>query len=189
MAAVRQCVAHRPWLRARGSTLVTILIVLLALAVAAFMAWFLACPCERTPGSHLRGQLVQDPVSDWRFANAVRLCQIQVRTRPLPHAINLNCMATEEGDLYLSCASCEGKRWSTAALNDPRARLRLDAEVYPVQLTRVTDESELDKAWRTRAAKVHRLRGGDGAPAENPRPDDGAWWSFRVVSAATLADS
>lgn len=181
---LRQTRAHQLRLHRGGSVLVTVLVIVLALAVAAFLAWFLVCPCERTPGSHLRGERVQERVTDWRFANDVRLCQIQVRTRPLPHAINLNCMATDEGELYLSCASCEGKRWSTAALNDPRARLRLDDQVYPVQLTRVTDPAELDRAWHTRAAKLHRLRGADGAPPDNPRPQANGWWSFRVVSAA-----
>lgn len=167
----------------RGAIGLTILSIVLALAAAALLAWWLACPCERTPGSYLRGEVVQEAVTDWGFANAVPLCQIQVRTRPLPHAINLNCMATDEGQLYLSCASCEGKRWSTAALHDPRARLRLDDQVYPVRLTRVTDPAELDRAWQTRAAKLHRLRGGEGEPPDTPRPEANGWWSFRVVSA------
>lgn len=175
--------AGRGWRRWGGSVLVMILIAALALALAAFLGWFLACPCERTPGSYLRGERVEQPVSDWRFANDVPLCQIQVRTRPLPHAINLNCMATEQGELYLSCASCEGKRWSTAALADPRARLRLDGQVYPVRLERVLDRAELDLAWATRSAKLHRLRGGEGAVPDAPRPEAGGWWSFRVTSA------
>lgn len=181
---MRQIRAHQPRLHRRGAIGVTILVIVLALAAAAFLTWFFACPCERTPGSYLRGEVVQEPVTDWGFANDVQLCQIQVNTRPLAHAINLNCMATDEGNLYLSCASCEGKRWSTAALNDPRARLRLDDQVFPVRLARVTDPAELDLAWRTRAAKLHRLRGSEGAATDNPRPEDGAWWSFRVVSAA-----
>lgn len=180
---MRQSAAQRLSSRAAGSILLTILVGLLGLALLAFLSWFLACPCERTPGSHLRGERVLEPVSDWTFANDVRLCQIQVRTRPLPHAVNLNCMATEAGHLYLSCAQCEGKRWSTAALADPRARLRLDDRVYPVHLSRVTDAEEKDLAWRTRSAKLQRLRGEevDEAP---PRPEDDAWWTFRVEHAS-----
>lgn len=170
--------------RIRGAVLGVAVLVLLALAAAAFFTWFWLCPCERTPGAYLRGELVEEPVVDWRFANDVPLCQIQVPTRPLPHAINLNCMATEQGDLYLSCAQCEGKRWSTAALADPRARLRLGDAVYPVLLSHVTDAEEIDGAWQARTAKLHALRVGDGSPPpQNPRPDDAAWWTFRVLSA------
>jgi hypothetical protein len=78
-----------------------------------------------------------------------------------------------EGRLYLSCMNCAGKRWSEAARRDPVARLRVDAAVYPVTLTRVEDPAELDIAWRARAAKV-------GMGADSPRPD--GWWSFRVES-------
>lgn len=176
---------HRPSARARGAILGIAVLVLLALAAAAFVTWFLVCPCERTPGAYLRGEFKEEAVADWSFANAVPLCQIQVNTGPLPHAINLNCMATEQGELYLSCAQCEGKRWSTAALADPRARLRLDDAVYPVRLSHVTDADEIDVAWRARTAKLHALRIGDGSPPpDTPRPDDAAWWTFRVLSAA-----
>ncbi len=170
--------------RARGAVLGVIGVILLGLAVAGFLAWFFACPCERTPGSYLFGEVVEEPVTDWTFANEVRLCQIQVATRPLPHAINLNCMATDDGELYLSCAQCDGKRWSTAALARPEARLRLDDRVYPVTLTRITDPERKDRAWAARINKIHALRGGDpDDPPDTPRPDDDAWWSFHVESA------
>ena len=112
-------------------------------------------------------------MTDWSFANQVPLCQIQVDAGLLPHALNLNCWANSTGELYLSCAGCEGKRWSSAALANNQARLRLDQNVYPVTLTRVVDEGELDRAWASRAVKTGSA---DGAP----RPD--GWWSFRVVS-------
>jgi hypothetical protein len=104
----------------------------------------------------------------------VPLCQIQVDAGLLPHALNLNCMATGTGELYLSCAGCEGKRWSTAALANSQARLRLNDTVYPVTLTRVTDPAELDRAWQARAAKT-------GNPSMAGPREDG-WWSFRVTS-------
>jgi hypothetical protein len=56
-----------------------------------------------------------------------------------------------------------------------------------LRLTRVTDAEELDLASHTRAAKLHQLhqlRGGDGPPPDQPRPQDNGWGSFRVVSAA-----
>ncbi|TVS14810.1 MAG: hypothetical protein EA417_14585 [Gammaproteobacteria bacterium] len=195
MQALSNGIPHRPigsqrtrphacLARAGGAVLGVIAIILLVLAVAGFLVWFFACPCERTPGSYLFGEVVEEPVRDWTFANEVRLCQIQVATRPLPHAINLNCMATDDGELYLSCAQCDGKRWSTAALARPEARLRLDDRVYPVTLTRITDSDLKDRAWAARIKKIHALRGGAlDDPPDTPRPDDDAWWSFHVESA------
>jgi len=154
---------------------VTIGLIGLAVAVlAAGLFWFVSCPCERTPGAVLWGEEAAQPVADWSFANGVPLCQIQTSAGLLPHAINLNCMATPEGRLYLSCSQCDGKRWSSAALENPEARIRLDGTVYPVSLRRVTSQAELDTAWVTR---FNKLQGDGEAP---PRPEH--WWSFEVTS-------
>ena len=151
-------------------------------AAAAFYGWSATCPCDYTPGAVLFGAEHEEPVDDWTFANQVTLCQIQVRTGLLPHAINLNCFANGGGDLYLSCSNCEGKRWSGFAVEDGRARLRLDGTVYPVQLTRITDPAELDQAWAARLDKLHSLAepANPPAPLGSPRPD--GWWTFRVTS-------
>ena len=140
-------------------------------AVLAFLIFFFYCPCERTPGGWLLGQEQQAPVTDWSFANEVPLCQIQVRGG-LPHSVNLNCMASQ-GRLFLSCARCEGKIWSSRALAHPAARLRIGHRVYPVTLIRVQKPALLDEAWQARARKTGR----GGATA---RPDH--WWSFEAVS-------
>ncbi len=147
-----------------------------------FLGWSATCPCNYTPGAYLFGDEQQEAVSDWTFANQVTLCQIQVRAGLLPHAINLNCFANQSGDLYLSCSNCDGKRWSGFAVEDGRARLRLDGDVYPVTLTRALDPDELDMAWSARLDKLHNLEAPANPPAPlgSPRPDH--WWSFRVVS-------
>jgi hypothetical protein len=159
----------------RGAALTTLLVILAGLVVAGFLTWFFYCPCERTSGGYLLGEVADEPVTDWTFANdmdTVPLCQIQVDAGLLPHAINLNCMS-DNGALYLSCSSCDGKRWSTAVLNNPSARLRAAGTVYPVTVTRVTDPAMLDRVWIARAAKR-------GRSTDTPRQD--GWWSFRVVS-------
>ena len=156
-------------------------VVVLALA---WVGWSATCPCDYTPGSHLFGTANDEPVSDWTFANQVTLCQIQIRTGLLPHSINLNCFANSEGNLYLSCSNCDGKRWSGIAAEDGWARLRLDGAVYPVDLTRILDPAELDMAWGARLDKLHSLAepANPPAPLGSPRPD--GWWTFRVVSRA-----
>ncbi len=161
--------------RYRGAALATILLSLGGLAVLAFLTWFFYCPCERTSGGYLLGTTPEAPVQDWSFANdkaAVPLCQIQVDAGLLPHSINLNCMA-DAGELFLSCSGCDGKRWSSAVLDTPEARLRANGTVYPVTVTRVTDPATLDRAWLARATKL-------GRPTDIPRQE--GWWSFRVVS-------
>ena len=163
------------------TAIITAAAVVVVLA-GGFLAWSATCPCERTPGAWLFGMEHDEAVTDWRFANQVTLCQIQIRTGLLPHAINLNCFATSAGDLYLSCSNCDGKRWSGIAQDDGWARLRLDGTVYPVMLTRAQDPGELDRAWSARLDKLNSLEAPANPPAPRgtPRPDH--WWSFRVVS-------
>lgn len=156
----------------RGSLLSTALITVAVITGIAIAGWVAVCPCERTPGSYLVGPEVAAPVTDWSFVNSeVGLCQIEVRRGILPHSINLNCMSSD-GELFLSCAGCDGKIWSTAALNNPDARIRMNGVVYPVTVQRVEDEVTLDRAWQAREAKLGR--------PETPRQE--GWWSFQVSS-------
>lgn len=163
-----------PATRRRRPILLLVLVTLGVVLVGGTSYWAVACPCDRTPGLYLRGTAATAPVTDWSFANQVPLCQIQVDAGLLPHALNLMCMATSTGELYLSCAGCAGRRWATAALENNQARLRLNDTVYPVTLTRVMDPAELDRAWDARAAKA-------GHPNDVRSRQDG-WWSFRVTS-------
>lgn len=149
-----------------------ILAALVVIPVLGISYWAFSCPCDRTPGLYLRGTEASEPVTDWSFANKVPLCQVQVDAGLLPHALNLNCWADSTGALYLGCASCEGKRWSAAAVANSEARLRLGTTVYPVTVTRVVDAADLDRIWASRAIKFD----GGGAPRSE------SWWTFRVVS-------
>jgi hypothetical protein len=165
----------------RGAILGLVLSGAGIIAVAGFMTWFFTCPCERTPGGYLLGEVVEAPVNDWSFANEVSLCQIQI-SGLLPHSINLNCMATPAGNLYLSCSVCDTKYWSGAVQDNPSSRLRLNDTVYPVNINRVTDPMEMDQAWNARVAKLQVVAspGNPAVPPGTPRPD--SWWTFRVTS-------
>ncbi len=158
--------------------------VLAVVVVAGVGVWTTTCPCETTPGFVLLGDTQEAPVTDWQFANDVPLCQLQVSVYGLPHAINLNCMATPEGRLFLSCSVCDRKVWAAHVTPGSPGRLRLEGRVYPVTVTRVTDEATLDAAWRARVTKlqVHGTETGVNArPAPDaPRPDH--WWSFELRS-------
>lgn len=145
--------------------------------------WSATCPCDRTPGLVLLGDIQEDPVLDWTFANNAPLCQIQIGAGWRPHAVNLNCMATPTGELYLSCSVCDAKYWASHVEKDEKSRLRIDGKVYPVTLNRVMEESRLDRAWRARVLKLQTF----GEPPYNPAPATDAqrperWWSFAVTS-------
>jgi hypothetical protein len=147
--------------------------------------WTMTCPCNRTPGLMLLGDLQTTPVTDWSFVNDIPLCQIQIYAGFIPHAVNLNCMATPEGELFLSCSACPSKFWASQVGQNEPGRLRLNGRVYPVVVNRVQDEAVLDRAW---AARVKKLQV-HGEPPYNPAPPPDAkrpqsWWSFQLRSAA-----
>ena len=168
--------------QSRNAMMKMALAAVVVISVAGFLYWFFICPCDRLSGGYLLGAEAEAHVADWSLANEVTLCQIQFSAGLLPHSINLNCMATPSGDLYLSCSQCAPKHWSNAVLENGTARLRLNDTVYPVTLTRVTDPDELDRAWLARVTKLNALPApaNPAPPPGTPRPDH--WWSFRVVS-------
>jgi hypothetical protein len=152
--------------------------------------WALTCPCDGTPGFVLLGEVQEAPVTDWGFANAVNLCQIQISIGWRPHSVNLNCMATPAGNLFLSCSVGASKYWCPRVGPDEPARLRLDGVVYRVVMNRVTDPVTLDAAWAARVAKlqspaVHAMQpAGASIPSRDARRPD-SWWTFQVRSAPT----
>lgn len=151
--------------------------VVVVIVVAAGV-WTTQCPCDRISGAWLQGETATEAVEDWSFANDAGLCYIEV-PGVIPHSVTLNCMSAST-QLYLSCARCDGKRWSTTAVETGTGRIRIDAVVYPVSMSRVTNAAELDLAWAARAAKTARMRGQGGDVEVPPRPDH--WWSFRLES-------
>ncbi len=159
-------------------------IVVLFAGLVGFLSYSAICPCERTPGGFLFGDRVTQPVDNWYFANEVDLCQLQIFAGIRPHSINLNCMATDDGQLYVSCSYCERKYWAAQVDPGERATLRLAHQIYPVSLSRVLADEELDRAWRARVAKLQHVSEEvqviPRPPADAPRPDH--WWTFRVES-------
>src|SRR5690348_16273894 len=103
---------------------IAVAIVLIAATGGAY--WALSCPCGGVPGFVLRGEEQREPVQDWRFANDVSLCQMQITAGWLPHSVNLNCMATPSGELFLSCSVGTRKYWCQHVGADHPGRLRLN---------------------------------------------------------------
>lgn len=151
--------------------------------VAGFVIYSSVCPCDRTPGGLLFGEKAEAPVTDWTFANDVPLCQLQIYAGIRPHSVNLNCMSTPEGELYLSCSVCTQKYWAGEVGPNERGVMRLNGITYPVVLNRVQDSAEMDRAWSARVQKLQTHGGGPYNPIPDPdavRPDH--WWTFHVES-------
>lgn len=158
--------------------------LLAVISFGGFLVYSNTCPCEFTPGGYLFGERAEATVNNWNFANQVELCQIQIWAGIRPHSINLNCMSTPDGNLYLSCSVCDTKYWAARVGTDESARLRLDGVVYPVVVNRVTDEAEMDRAWRARDMKLNtQVENPVGAP-EPGTPRQAGWWTFRVDSSS-----
>jgi hypothetical protein len=158
------------------------LAAVLAIGIVGFIIYSATCPCERTPGGFLFGNSHDEPVADWSFANQVPLCQLQIYAGIRPHSINLNCMATPEGEMYLSCSVCDTKYWAAKVEADEVGVMRLDGVTYPVFVNRITDDAQMDRAWSARVAKLQSF-GGPGNPAPDPnaqRPD--RWWTFQITT-------
>ena len=156
---------------------------LLSVAVVGFMIFSAVCPCERTPGGFLFGEAADGPVSDWSFANEVPLCQLQIYAGIRPHSINLNCMSTPAGELFLSCSVCDTKYWAARVEEDEPGVMRLNGVTYPIILNREQDPTRMDQAWLARITKLQSFGGGPNNPTPDPnaeRPDH--WWTFHVQS-------
>ena len=121
-----------------------------------FLIFSSVCPCSISPGGYLFGERVDDPVTDWNLttANQENLCQLQIWAGIYPHSINLNCMATPEGELFLSCSVCDRKYWASKVGPNEEASLRLGELLYPVALNRETDPETMDRAFRARVLKL-----------------------------------
>jgi len=171
----------------RRNIIVAAIAAVAVVAAVGFYIYSSVCPCERTPGGFLLGERSEQAISDWSFVNDVPLCQIQLNMGWRPHSVNLNCMATPAGDLFLSCSFGDGKYWCPRVVPDHPGRLRLNGVIYPVVLNRVTDSPRLDRAWAARIQKLQdprvqaRQPGGRGTPPDAQRPD--SWWTFQVQSA------
>ena len=158
----------------------------LLLGGGGFLVFSSICPCAVAPGGYLFGERIDTPVADWNMttANQENLCQLQIWAGIRPHSINLNCMATEEGELFLSCSVCDRKYWAARVEVDEAASLRLGNLVYPVTLNRETDPVAMDRSFRARVLKLQHT---DLETMVTPRPPldeqrPGHWWTFRVNS-------
>jgi len=131
-------------------------------------------PIGPIPGGALGGEVVEAPVSDWSFTNAVET--VQLETRP-DDPYSVNTWSLGEGDrLDLATSLIRGdadptaREWVRNVLADDRVRLRVGGRIYPLRAVRVTDPQELEEAREGLLAKYHVDRDAHAAAA----------WIFRL---------
>ena len=130
-------------------------------------------PVAMLAGRALSGEVANELIEDWSFADEHRL--IKVETRPAaPHSVTTASLVFE-GDLYVPAKSGSTKSWTQYALADARARLKIGDRVYPVSLARVRDEALIE---RLIAFAVKKTRAEVGRDMEIPEDV----WVFKVQS-------
>lgn len=110
-------------------------------AVICLLTLMTACggPFLIIPGGALSGEVVEEPIEDWSFADDAF---IDVEFRPEdPYSVELNYIV-RDGKLYIDPA--EGRTWFEYLKADPQLRVRFDDKVYPVTAVLVGQPGELE---------------------------------------------
>jgi len=128
-------------------------------------------PCGPIAGTQVSGLLVEERISDFQFANAVEHCALEVNVAD-PHSVTVNCWTVGK-QLFVGCKDCADKTWSNYIDSDPFARIKIGENLYPVKLTKMSDEVAIDRAWKIRWGKY-----GDGE--FGPRPE--GYWLYHLGS-------
>lgn len=150
-----------------------VLAVALVLGAVAVGARFADGPFGPLPGGALRsGEWVEAPVGDWSFATDVAEIELQLESQERSRT---TWILVHDGAAFVP-ASVEfppGKTWHTEALEDGRARIRVEGKRYPVALAKIDDP-----ALETTLGQVV-----EGKYPTRP-PDEGGAWFFSVTSRA-----
>ena len=95
-------------------------------------------PLALIPGGPLvSGDLVIGPVSDWTFATAVELIELQLSADTTSRT---TWILVEDGQAYIPCSLGfpPGKNWHLRADRDGDAVVRIQGKRYPVTLDRIS---------------------------------------------------
>lgn len=110
---------------------------LLSLVLVCFAA---GCggPMLLLPGGELSGDVVEEPVADWSFADDTF---VDLETRPDdPYSVELNYFV-RDGQLYVDPA--EGRAWLDHIRADPRVRVRFGDKIYGATAVLVGEPGQL----------------------------------------------
>lgn len=120
---------HAPFTRAR-----------LAVALLAMLAVAGCEPLFVFAGGRLAGTEQPMPPS-WEFTDAIDT--VQIETRPAdPYSVNV-WGAQVDGSFYVAASDAGDAAWARAIEADPRVRLRVGEDIYPLLAVRTEDPAEL----------------------------------------------
>lgn len=142
-------------------------------------------------GPFTTGEIVETPVQDWSFGE-LKNTQFELEgfgTSRRAGYIMLDGVAYMTCDLGFMWNRLEGpgrillnliyvfKRWHLDAMEDGRARIRLDGKIYLAQFTKV-DDPELQDRLKLRVEALFDQMFGEIGPAPIEEPSD--MWFFRI---------
>jgi hypothetical protein len=120
----------------------------------------------------LFGEVVEEPVTDWSFADDHGTIAVETRTWYwIPHSVT-TVSFRHAGGLYVPSRNPQGKRWVENVLRDPRVRLRIGDRIYERRAVRITDPALVEKLFGSLTTRSPRLR-----QSAEPRPE---LWFFRM---------
>ena len=120
----------------------------------------LACdPQDRRPGLWLRGEVVEEPVTDWTFVNTVPEIFVETSTwYRIPHSVTV--VGVGIGDrLYVPSVYRERgefpdeRYWNQNVVADPRVRLEISERIYERKAVLVEDPAEWQAVFDAFAQK------------------------------------
>ena len=128
-------------------------------------------PIGPLAGGELTGNERSAP-ADWGFTDAHDTIAVEVGPNE-PHSVTVICFVVDN-DLYIPAMGAADKDWPNMAIADGRAEVRIDGDLYPVQLIRVEDPEMREIAFRTAGEKYPQIaeRVSDGIPE--------SLWLFRA---------
>ena len=106
-------------------------------------------PIGPVPGGALKG-VIGTPPSDWAFAATAELIQLEtLGADQEPHSVNI-WFAVVGGRLYVPTSLVRGaeepgdRTWVKNATTNPQVRIRIDGNLYPGVMSRLTESTLLD---------------------------------------------
>ena len=117
-------------------------LVVLGLGLFIWARFFAGGPVSLLPGGRLSGEVVADPVVDWRFAADKQYLDVESRARTLPYSSGTWFMV-RDGDLFILLPRLFGTGLEDRITEDPSVRIRIEDRVYAGRVSLVSDGLKL----------------------------------------------